>query len=176
MKKILTIFMLFTFVSPVFSDTSFKLIEINKIKPNNNVVQYKKNTNTVSVPKNTEVILSLKRKKSQRTISDEMTLKAIIKKDVYVDGVLVFAKGDEAKIHVIENDKAKFFCKGGTLVLDGAWAYDASGRKRDLSMYKKFKGEDAPAIAKILIFKKGQNVMIYPHDIFKTTTTETFKF
>jgi len=71
----------------------------------------------VTVPANTPVKVALKRHKSQRTISSANQLQAVITKNVYINGQKVFAKNTPAIIHVALNDKAKFFCKGGTLIV-----------------------------------------------------------
>ncbi len=150
MKKIFCLILLLFFAMPAFAE--------------------------ITVPKDTKVKISLKRKKSQKTISDEYTLVAVIKEDVYVKGKKVFAVNDRAKINVSVNDKAKFLGKGGTLVLDGGYVTDTKKVKHNFKFYKEYKGENAPFIAKIIFFKKGQNVVLYPHDEFEVTTTESFKF
>ena len=128
----------------------------------------------VTVPQNTPVKVALKRHKSQRTISSANQLNAIITQNVYIEGKKVFAKNTPAIIHVALNDKAKFFCKGGTLILKGVTTTDVSGEERKLSLYKEFKGEDAPDSMKFLIFKKGQNVILYPTDIMVAKTKKPF--
>ena len=131
---------------------------------------------TVVVPKDTKVKIALKRKKSQKTISDEYTLVAVVKEDVFVKGQKVFALNDKAKINVSVNNKAKFLGKGGTLVLDGGYVTDTKGEKHNFKLHKEYNGANAPFIAKIIFFKKGQNVVLYPSEIFEVTTTEAFKF
>ena len=128
----------------------------------------------VTVPKNTPVKVALKRHKSQRTISSANQLQAVITKNVYINGQKVFAKNTPAIIHVTLNDKAKFFCKGGTLILKGVTTTDVKGEERKLNLYKEFKGEDAPDSMKILIFKKGQNVTLYPTDMMTARTQKAF--
>lgn len=131
---------------------------------------------SITVPKDTKVKIALKRKKSQKTISDEYTLIAVVREDVFIKGQKVFALNDKAKINVSINDKAKFLGKGGTLVLDGGYVTDTKGETHSFNLHKEFKGENAPFIAKFIFFKKGQNVVLYPKDVFEVTTTETFRF
>ena len=129
----------------------------------------------VTVPKDTKVLLVMNRKKSQRTISSANKLNVIIKNNVYINNKLVFKKGDSAVIYVKENQKAKFFCKGGKLVLSGGYVTDVNKIKHDVSFSREYTGKNAPWIAKLIIFKKGQNVVIPITEEFPVTTEFDFK-
>ena len=129
---------------------------------------------TVKVPKDTKVLLGMKRTKSQRTISGAGKLNVVIRKDVFINGKLVFKKGDKAVIYVQENKKAKFLCKGGKLVLSDGYATDVNGNQHDIKFSREYIGKDAPWVAKLIIFKKGQNVVIPITEDFPVTTKFDF--
>lgn len=126
-----------------------------------------------TVPAGTEIVLGLKRHKSQRTMHSK--LNAIVKKDVYIDNKLVFAANDKAEIYILENNKAKFFGRGGTLILSGGVVYDINGKAHDVEIKEQYTGKNAQFLAKLLIFKKGQNVVIYPSQNFVVKLNQKFK-
>lgn len=126
-----------------------------------------------TVPAGTEIVLRLKRHKSQRTMHSK--LNAIVKKDVYIDDKLVFAANDKAEIYILKNNKAKFFGRGGTLILSGGMVYDVNGKAHDVEIQEQYTGKNAPFLAKLLIFKKGQNVVIYPSQNFVVKLSQKFK-
>lgn len=180
MKKIYCLLLLLAFLfiptaEANSSNTKISVLSIEKETKKANKNYTNKNTKTVTVPQKTKVTISLKRKKSQKTINN-MTLVAIIKEDVYVNGKLVFKEDDIAKINVEVNEKAKFLGKGGTLILNGGYATDAKGKKRKINFYKEYKGKDETSFLKYIFFKKGENITLYTNEEFEVTTKETFKF
>ena len=126
-----------------------------------------------TVPAGTEIVLGLKRHKSQRTMHSK--LNAIVKKDVYINDKLVFAANDKAEIYILKNSKAKFFGRGGTLILSGGMVYDVNGKAHDVEIQEQYTGKNAPFLAKLLIFKKGQNVVIYTSQNFVVKLSQKFK-
>lgn len=126
-----------------------------------------------TVPAGTEIVLGLKRHKSQRTMHSK--LNAIVKKDVYVNDKLVFAKNSKAEIYILKNKKARFFGRGGTLILSDGIVYDVNGSAHDVEILEQYTGKNTPFIAKFLIFKKGQNVVIYPSQDFVVKLSQKFK-
>ncbi len=128
---------------------------------------------SVEVPAGTEIVLGLKRHKSQRTMHSK--LNAIVKEDVYVNGRLVFVKNSKAEIYILNNKKARFFGRGGSLSLSDGVVYDVNGREHDVKIFEQYTGKNAPFIARFLIFKKGQNVVIYPSQNFVVKLSQKFK-
>lgn len=130
---------------------------------------------SVVVPEGTEVVLHLKKQKSQRTMTDsrEYSLRANVMNDVYINKQKIFSTGDKAKINIKKNNKAKFFGKGGTLILDGGYIIGKDNKKYFLNLHEEYTGKNTCWLAKILIFKKGQNVVLSPSSkIIAKTATE----
>ena len=137
-----------------------------------NVVEAKQ----VNVPKGTNIEIGVKRVFCSKRIPRNYEIKAIIKDDVIINDVIIFATNSPATIEIGEVQKAAFSGRGAEITLIGGLATDINGQNHRFVLEKEFKAGNDPWLTKWIPFNKGKQVFISPADIFIVQTKRDFSF
>ena len=137
-----------------------------------NVVQAKE----VTVPSGTNIDIAVKRFTTSKHISSSYEINSVIKDDVVINGVKVFARMDSAIIEVGEFKRAKCFGRGGKITLVGAYATDMNGDVRKFILDKEIIGRNDRWFTRWIPFNKGHQAVIYPSQRFDITLAKDFVF
>lgn len=130
----------------------------------------------IVVPKDTAVTLGVKKVTTSKRIKSTYEIKAIIQEDLYINNQLIFRLGDKAVLRVKSYEKARFWGKGGKIVLSGGYAYDINKVKHQLALQAEYTGKDDKGIKRIIPFNKGEQAIILPSEELVGRVVHTFNF
>lgn len=130
----------------------------------------------VVVPKGTNIDISTKKVITSKRVPNTYEVKAIIKDDVIVDGVIVFCEHDPAIIEIGEVEKAKSFGRAGSLTIIGGSAVDANGQSHKFIFDREFTCKNDIWLTRWIPFNKGAQAVIYPSNKFVVQTNRDFIF
>lgn len=137
-----------------------------------NVVQAKE----VTVPSGKSMDISVKKFTTSKHIPSSYEIKSVIKDDVEINGIKIFARSDSAVIEVGEFKKAKCFGRGGKITLVGAYATDMNGNVHKFILDKEIIGRNDRWFTRWIPFNKGHQAEIYPSQRINVELAKDFVF
>jgi len=96
----------------------------------------------INIKSGTVVPITVNTVQTSKTVAAGSKIDASIDKDIYVDNILVFKKGDRAKLNVVQAKKAKFAGIPGELTIAGGEVYDVNNNSHTIDFTQNYIGEE----------------------------------
>lgn len=167
MKKIISLFCLFTFL--LISQPAQAL---------------------VTVKSGTIIPITLTKMETSKTVVAGGTIDASVAEDVVVGGTVVFKEGDKASLNVMHAKKAGFVGIPGEITISGGKVYDVKGDAHRVDYSVRVEGEEKTwpkvmlgcgvfiilAPLALFGFVKGGQAKLFPNNVIDATLMSEFKF
>ena len=147
-------------------------------------------TNSVKVKSGTTIPVTVNTEQNSKNVTTGAKIEAVIDKDITINDIVVFKKGDRATLNVVQVKKAGFVGIPGELTIAGGEVFDTNNTAHQIDFTKNFVGEEKTwpkvclgcglliILAPIALFGfvKGGQAEIKPFIPIEIKTSQDFEF